>query len=94
MKALLIAAITGAALVNSNPVFGAEQTVRLGIDNSSCAGCAFIVKQTLGDVEGVRTVKVSARDMVAIVVFEDAETNVAALLAATSDAGIPTKVLE
>ena len=94
MKALLAAAITGAALLMSSHAFGAEQTVRLGISNFSCIACAFIVKQTLAGVDGVRTVKVSSRQKTAVVTFEDGETNVAALLAATSKVGFPTKVLE
>ena len=36
----------------------------------------------------------SSREKTAVVTFEDGKTNVPALLAATSEAGFPTKVLE
>jgi mercuric ion binding protein len=59
-----------------------------------CAGCAYMVKETLSDVEGVRGIEVSARRKDAIVTFEDTETDVATLLAATSGAGFPSTVIE
>ncbi len=94
MKALLAAAITSGALILSSHAFAAIQTVRLSIGNFTCAGCAYMVKQTLAEVEGVETVEVSAAKMQAFVTFEDQKTNVPALIAATANAGFPATVIE
>ena len=94
MRTFLGAATMGLVLLGASPAFAAEQTVTLSISGMWCAGCAYMVKETLWDVEGVQFVEVSARRKDAIVTFEDTETDVATLLAATSGAGFPSTVSE
>ena len=67
-----------------------EQTVTLAVDGMWCAGCSYIVKQTLTQVQGVREVDVSGREKTAVVTFDDQETTVAALTEATAGVGFPS----
>ena len=94
MRSVLVAVIISGAILLSSHAFAVKQTVRLSIGNFTCAGCAYMVKKTLAGVEGVQSVEVSARRMMATVIFEDETTSLAALLAATSDAGFPASVIE
>ncbi len=54
MRTFLAATTMGLALLGASPAFAAEQTVTLSISGMWCAGCAYMVKETLSDVEGFR----------------------------------------
>jgi mercuric ion binding protein len=69
-----------------------ERTVTLGVENMYCAACPHIVRQTLTRVPGVQRVEVSYRARTATVTFDDARTSVAALTAATAEAGYPASL--
>jgi mercuric ion binding protein len=86
--------VTTATLVLSGPVLAAERTVRLAVDGMWCAGCSYIVKQTLASVPGVATVDVSMAEKAAVVTFDDAETDVARLTEATAGVGFPSRVAD
>ena len=96
MKQMMAAAVLALAAFSSGAT-AAEREVTLRIDNMYCASCPYIVKQTLADVSGVSHVQVSYRKeaavVMAVVVYEDSETDVAALTAATSDVGFPSIVI-
>ncbi len=64
------------------------------MDNLFCASCPYIVKQVLTGVPGVRDVEVSYESKTAVVTFEDAETDAAALTEATGSVGFPSRVIE
>ena len=83
-------AAAAAALLWSTGTVAAERTVTLAVGNLFCASCPYIVKQTLAQVPGVRRVDVSYSRKTAVVTFDDAKTNVAALTDATSDMGFPS----
>ena len=72
----------------------AQKTVVLKVGNANCTLCGPIVKKSLARVVGVKTVQVAqaqaADDPVATVTFDDAVTNVPALIAATTNAGYPS----
>jgi mercuric ion binding protein len=72
----------------------AEQTVVLSVTNANCELCAPIVQKTLARVQGVKLAKVTQADQmadpIATVTFDDGVTNVAALIAATTNAGYPS----
>jgi mercuric ion binding protein len=72
----------------------AQKTVVLNVDNATCALCPPIVKKTLERVSGVNAVEVKeasgASSAVATVTFDDTVTDVAALVAATTNAGYPS----
>jgi len=78
----------------SGAALAAEQTVRLAVDSMWCAGCSYIVKQTLASVPGVAAVDVSMAEKAAVVTFDDAETDVARLTEATAGVGFPSRVAE
>ena len=74
----------------------ADKTVVLGVTNANCELCAPIVKKSLARVTGVKAVDVKQADQmadpIATVTFDDAITNVPALIAATTNAGYPSHV--
>ncbi len=98
MRRLLATAVLALATLASGSVLAAEQSVRLRVENMFCASCPFIVKQTLARVPGVSHVEVSYEEetavAVAVVVYEDDETDSATLTAATSDVGFPSTVIQ
>ena len=73
---------------------GAEQSCTLAVDNMSCASCPYIIKQTLSGVTGVLDVQVSFEDKTATVIYDDAQTDVAAMTDATTNAGFPSTLIE
>ena len=92
--------VAAAALaVMLSPLSGqaAEKTVMLNVDNATCDLCAPIVKKTLSRVTGVKAVQVKEANAlsgaVATVTFDDAVTNVPALIAATTNAGYPARAV-
>jgi periplasmic mercuric ion binding protein len=79
-------------LGGSPPALSAEQTITLSV-KMWCPSCPYIIKQTLVQVPGVLGVRVSYDDQVAVVRFDDAETDVPALTQATADVGFPSEPL-
>ena len=70
-----------------------DRTVTLQVDNMYCASCPYIVKKTLAAVPGVKDVSVSYKNKTAVVIFDSARTNVAALTDATFEMGYPSEPL-
>jgi mercuric ion binding protein len=81
-------------LLASGSVLAAERTVRLAVDGMTCPGCSYIVKKTLASMPGVAKVDVSLAEKAAVVTFDDAKTDVAALTEATAGVGFPSRVAE
>ena len=96
MLRYLAVVATVAFMWSPGSLLAAEKTVVLNVDKADCALCAPIVKGTLSRVKGVRTVQIveatPASPAVATVLFDDAATNVAALITATTNAGYPSRV--
>ena len=90
MTRFLASALAGLALITSSPLLAAERTITLAVQNMDCAECPFIVRKSLEAVPGVAKVSVSFRDKTAIVSYDDAKADVAALTAATINAGYPS----
>ncbi len=76
------------------PVLAAERTVTLAVDNLWCATCPYIVRSALQKVPGVQHAEVSFENRIAVVTFDDAKTNVAALTEATAQFGFPSRALQ
>ena len=74
-------------------VQAAEKTVVLNVDNATCELCGPIVKRTLSRVSGVKAVQIKEANAgaVATVTFDDAVASVATLVAATTNAGYPSR---
>jgi len=86
----LIAATFALGLIGSSAAIAAERTVTLAVQNMYCAACPYTVKSSLQSVPGVKAVSVSFENKTAVVIFDDAKTNVKALTAATTNAGYPS----
>ena len=82
------------ALLLSGLAYAGEQSCTLSVDNMSCASCPYIIKQALTAVPGVVDVKVSFEDKKATVVYDDSKADIAALTAATTNAGFPSQLVE
>ena len=93
MKILSTLALS-VSLLFANISFAGEQSCTLSVENMSCVSCPFIIKQALSDVTGVLDVQVSFEDKTAKVVYDDSQTNVAALTDATTNAGFPSSLVE
>jgi len=83
---------TAAVLAVGAPAWAAPQTVTLAVPGMTCAACPITVKQALSRVSGVNKIDVSLEKKEAVVTFDDAKTNVAALTKATENAGYPSSV--
>ncbi len=98
MRRLVAIAALVLGILASGSAFAGEQWVTLRVENMFCASCPFIVKQTLANVPGVSHVEVSYEEETAVamatVVYEDKETDAAALASATSDVGFPSTVIQ
>jgi mercuric ion binding protein len=75
----------------SVPAYAEEQTATLKVENMTCASCPYQVKKSLTGVEGVASAEVSLETKQAVVTFDDARTNIAALTVATANAGFPSQ---
>lgn len=71
--------------------FAATRTVTLNVPGMTCPVCPITVRKALRQVPGVEKVDVRYAKREAIVTYDDARTNVAALTKATADAGYPSK---
>lgn len=82
-----------AALLPISSVFAAvSQTVVFNVQNMTCSLCPVTVKKALLKVPGVENAKVDFEHKTAIVSFDPAKANTAALVKATTDAGFPATV--
>lgn len=88
LKKLSISLMLAAAV----PALAATKTVTLAIPSMTCPVCPITVKKALSAVPGVSKTDVIFARREAIVTYNDARTNVAALTKATTDAGYPSTV--
>ena len=78
--------------VLSLSALAAPVTVTLSVPSMDCPVCPITVKAALAKVKGVSRTEVSFDKRQAIVTFDDAKTNTAALTQATKDAGYPSVI--
>ena len=90
MKRVVRTFLFGLAIVVPSSAFAAERTVTLAVNNMDCAACPHIVKASLQAVPGVKQAVVSFKAKIATVTYDDAVTDVKALIAATTNAGYPS----
>lgn len=92
--------LLGLALLVSAPLstLAAEKTVVLSVKNADCVLCPPIVKQSLAQVPGVKTVDIKqagqTASVMATIIFDDGLASAAALIAATTKAGYPSSVVQ
>ncbi len=93
MRALLLLAFVAAlptAIAKST--LAAERTVTLAVDNMTCTTCAPTVRKSIERVAGVAGVEISTERNTATVIFDDTVAKVEALIAATTNAGYPSRL--
>jgi len=90
MKKLLL--ICAFAAVWTNAAFAATRTVTLAVPGMYCSVCPITVKKALEKVPGVSKAATSLERKEAVVTYDDAKTNLDALLDATFTAGYPSEV--
>jgi periplasmic mercuric ion binding protein len=91
VRKFIIRSAAGLALIASPIASSAgERTVTLAVDNMACVVCAFNVKQSLERVAGVIKVQVLLKEKIAVVVYDDATTDLNELTGATARAGFPS----
>lgn len=83
---LLTAASMGSA-------FAEQRTVILTVENMTCVTCPYIVKKALSSVPGVEKATVAYEGKTATVRFDDATAQVPDLIAATTNAGFPSRLV-
>ena len=93
MKRMLLWPCFAFAVALSGPVAAGTKTVTLSVPGMNCAACPITVKKALGKVPGVAKMDVNLDKRQAAVTFDDARTNVEALMRATRDAGFPSTVI-
>ena len=94
MKTLLATGLLIGLALSAHPAKAADQTVTYRIANMTCASCPYIVKKSISAVPGVSKVEISFADKTAAVTFDDSKTTVAALAAASANAGYPAELVK
>ncbi len=87
---LLVRSLCVLALALAVDAVAATRTVVLTVPTMDCATCPITIRAAVLKVPGVSKAVVSYRDREARITFDDARTTVAALTAATADAGYPS----
>ncbi|MGR3837909.1 MAG: mercury resistance system periplasmic binding protein MerP [Cognatishimia sp.] len=67
-----------------------DVTVTLSVPGMDCPMCPITVRMSLEKVDGVLDAKTSLEARTAVVTFDDAKTNVPALIEATTNYGYPS----
>jgi periplasmic mercuric ion binding protein len=88
LKAMVVAAV--GAFVLTAPAWASPKTVTLHVSGMTCAACPITVKKALEKVSGVSKIDVQYEKKQVVVTFDDAKTNVDALVKATTNAGYPS----
>lgn len=85
---------TAALLMLPVAAMAGERTVTLKVEGMTCASCPYQVQSALRGVSGVKSAEASLATRTAVVTYDDAVTNVAALTKATTDVGFPSALFE
>ena len=83
----LITCLSLLLLFTSATAFAASRTVTLDVPGMDCPVCPITIKKALNKVDGVQAAAVNFDQRQATVTFDDAKTNVEALIKATTNAG-------
>lgn len=92
MNKLLIGIVLSVSF--SAQVWAAERTVTLAVPGMTCGVCPITVHKALTAIPGVQKVSVDEAKKDDVVTFDDAKTNVKALIKATTDAGYPSTAVQ
>ena len=94
MYKLLVSIIFVSLMLVSPGINAAEKTIRLSVPGMTCASCPYIVRQSILDIEGTKTVTATMEDRSATVTFDDEVTNITKITAATANVGYPSSLIK
>src|SRR5437870_2859118 len=89
LKNSIVSAV--AMLVLTAPAWASPKTVTLNVSGMTCEACPVTVKKALRKIPGVSKIEVQYEKKQVVVTFDDARTNVDALVKATTNAGYPSQ---
>lgn len=92
MKKSVVFALVVVPTILVGTASAAMKTVTLVVKNMTCPVCPITVKKALNHVVGVSRTNVSYEHKEAVVTYDDAKTDVDALIKATTNAGYPSTV--
>lgn len=76
--------------IRNRTTHGRRVSAREAVEGMTCASCPYQVEAALKKVDGVMHIEVSLADKRAVVTFDDAKVDAAALTKATTVAGFPS----
>jgi mercuric ion binding protein len=94
MKNLFVSAIFASLMLVSPGINAAEKTIRISVPGMTCASCPYIVRQSILNIEGIKTVAATMEDRSATVTFDDEVTNIGEITAATANVGYPSSLIK
>lgn len=71
------------------PVWADTKTVTLFVPGMTCSTCPITISKALKKISGVEKIDIRFEQRQAVVTYDDAKTNVQALIKATTEAGYP-----
>ena len=87
LRATIVSMMLLACAATAN---AAQRKVTLSVPTMDCETCPITIRIALMKVPGVTSALVSYKKRTAVITFDDAATNVAALARATENAGYPS----
>ena len=75
------------------PAWAATRTATLSIPGMTCGACPITVHKALERLPGVEKIAIDEAKKQVSVTFDDAKTNLQALIQATDDAGYPSTIV-
>ena len=92
MRKWLAVVVFAGIFLNASGAMAGEKSVTLSVQMWCPTSQPPVVEKVLKDVDGVKQVAVSFKDKTAQVLFDDTQTDVATLVSAVADIGLPTSV--
>lgn len=92
MKKIVTVVLATSLIAFTGVTAAAPQNVTLAVQHMTCPVCPITVKKALNAVDGVSKTEVNYERKEAVIHFDDAKTNVEALIKATTEAGYPSSV--
>jgi len=94
MKYLFTGALLASTILMSTASFAAIRTIKLSVPGMTCASCPYIVKASISQINGIKSVEATMTDLSATVTFDDTLTNVDEIRQATENVGYPSSLFK
>lgn len=94
LKTLLVVLAILGMVIGTGAAVAKEQVITLAVENMTCSMCPVTVRKALKAVEGVQEAEVSFETRSAVVTYDDEKVDPQTLLAATTNAGFPSTLMQ